>query len=453
MWSGWIWLTLSQEITIKEPSSKDFGLPKGAFELPAESYAQMGEPLMQLQSSPPTMHLPDLRQQLIYYGKNGRLDAGSGQTLLHFSFTGQKMIFSLSPGEKLYLVYDKKQNPPRYVMSPNKEPTSLWIESQIADNEALVKVFMKNEQGELVTDPDTYAQFRLPEKEFIRYAGTTWEIAGQRVDGTLLARQKARWNGIDKFLENHGGEDFQHVLGKHRVDFGEADNVYSVFVAIGDCLIWKDGKWQNATPGEETLKHPLMVVKKIEDRLMTFELWDEEGKGKIQFNLLKSAEPWTVQSAQLEQVFKFVGAKTRTQCVFEINQERMVLSPSDWLLFTPDGWKKLDTVEDIDSYVDRKTPGLLFVFKGLAKKDDQQVMVGVLYNQSRSDLQEIELPLQPIGGGTSPKLVADNKERSRNSDSSSSDDDIGMKAGAMPKIEQKNLEKVNGKADNLKKLK
>jgi hypothetical protein len=93
-------------------------------------------------------------------------------------------------------------------------------------------------------------------------------------------------------------------------------------------------------------------------------------------------------------MFKFVGAKTRTQSVFEINRERVVLNPSDWLLLTPKGWVKLNTAADIDDYVKRRKNGTLFVFEGIVRKDEKQVMNGLLYSPSRHDFNQVEISLQ-----------------------------------------------------------
>ena len=198
--------------------------------------------------------------------------------------------------------------------------------------------------------------------------------------------------------------DYKDNIGKHRIDFGENDDLYSVFVKPDDCLIWNENRWKVVLPGEKSLGLPLLVVKKIDERLMIFELWDVEGKGKILLNLLKSTEPWGVQNTQgLQHVFKFVGARTRTQCVFEINRERVMLRPSDWLLLTPKGWKKLTTTEEIDNYVKRKLTGTLFVFEGISRKDERQILNGTLYSPARHESQPVELALQAKGAKSSTK--------------------------------------------------
>lgn len=405
------WIKGSGEIRASQEILKESKLPKGAFELAEGDYQNLAEPILSLEQAPLDVQLPDLRQQLVFYGKNGRPDAQEKHTLLHFSFNGNKTVSSVGPDEKLYLVYDRKGSPPRYAFSPNNEKSSLWIEAKPIENDVEVHVVLENDKGERITEPENYAEFRLSEKEFSRYAGTNWEIGTCRVDGTLLARQKAKWFGVDRFLENHGGDDFQHNVGKHRIDLGENEELYSVFVGPNDCLVWKDEKWNAVEPGEKSLGHPLLVVKKIDDRLMTFELWDVEGKGKILLNLLKSTEPWGVQNAQvLQATFKFVGARTRTQCVFEVNRERMILRPSDWLLLTAKGWKKLESAEEIDDYVKRKATGALFVFEGLKRENERQVMKGTLYSPARHDSTPIEIALQTTGTKVNGKDQKDNKD-------------------------------------------
>lgn len=407
--ASFVWLNRPAEIIYNRPVSSQYGLPKNGFSISPEAYSSIGEPLLALQSAVPTLQLPDLRHQLIYYGKNGRPDAQSKHTWLHFSLAGNKTIVSISPKEPLYLVYDKKMVPSHYVFSPNNKETSLWIEAYPQDNEAVIKVVMKTDKGELITEPEQCGVFKLAEKEFIRHAGAgSWEIGTWRVDGTLLARQKVRWYGLDRFLERHGGEEYQSIVGKQRIDFGENEELYSVFVKVGDCLIWEGNRWKSVTPGETSLNYPLLVVKKVDERLMSFELWDIEGKGKVLLNILKSAEPWMMHNTNsIQHMFKFAGARTRTQCVFEVNHERMIISPSDWLLMTSKGWKKLSTEEEIDHYVKRKTLGTLFVFEGLGRKEDRQVLFGTLYNSSRSDFQELEVPLQQ---GLKSTVVSKEKE-------------------------------------------
>ncbi|GAB4238067.1 MAG: hypothetical protein Tsb0021_17830 [Chlamydiales bacterium] len=380
----------SVSISETEPLSRK--LPKPQFSQNQEAYDAIAYQLLQLEFGTPTLRLPNLQNFLIYYGTSDRPDVTNDEALLHFALGNGRELGSITAGEKLYLKYDRRMTPPQYVFSPGNRPTPIWIEGIPRDKEVELAVSMEDEEGRVVRDPPEHAHFVLQEREFVRGSGASpWEIGDWRVDGTLLARQRARWFGEDKFLEKHGGEEYSNIAHKQRIDFGEHEGTYSVYLALGETLAWKEGRWVQVIPGRESKGYPLMQVKRLEERIMSFDLWDPDGKAKITLNLLKSKEPWAPQMVQ--QDFKFVATRTRSQYVFEVKDEKMTLSPHDWLLLTENGWVKLDSEEDIDDYVDRKATGSLFVFDGVAKKDDRNVLIGTLFNPSRTDMQLIELPL------------------------------------------------------------
>lgn len=397
--AAFLWLCRPNEIEQLEPRPVKNTLPKSAFTLPPEAYNAVGEPILSLNFQPPVLRLPDLKTILVYYGKNGRPDAQLGKELLHFSLNGGKESRPVSPKEKVYLVYNGKSDI-KYSFSPNNEMTSLWIEALPQGNEANITVSLLDNSGTPVHGPEHFENFNLPEKEIARTQNQGWELGKWRVDATLLARQKARWMGQDRFLEEHGGEEYPEAVGGQRIDFGEAEESYSLFVKIGDSLIYKNDRWKVVKPGENSLTEPLLVVKRIDDRLMNLELWDVQGKGRISLNLLKNSENFAQQN--FEQIFKFMGARTRSQYVFEIDNERMLLRPQDWLLLTDGGWKRLSTPQEIDDYVDRKLTGTLFVFDAIVRKEDRQVMKGTVYNQSRTESYPVELAMQSVGPAEKP---------------------------------------------------
>lgn len=382
------------EIQHKNPTAQKT-LPKFAFLFSPEAYNAIGPPLLKTKIVLPSVQLPDLRPVLTYYGTNSRPDSAPGQTRLQFGLTGSQAVTSVGPGEPLYLLFDRTQNPGRYVFSPDNGTTNLWIEATNRDTDALVKVFLRDDEGQMITEPKQRGELTLQEKEFSRFGGGTWEIGKQRVDATLLARQRARWYGQDEFLNAHGGEEYEAFEHKERIEFGEGDDRYILYVGLNECLVWDGKRWQLASSVPDSKIYPVMCVKKVEDRLMRFELWDVGGKGRVALNLLKSTEAWAPQVVQRE--FKFVSVRTLSQYVFDIRKERVILKPGDWLLQTKEGWKKLVAPESIDAYVDGKTAGVLFVLNGVVKKDDGQAISATLYNSTRSIAAPFEIPIEHAG--------------------------------------------------------
>ncbi|MDP1880566.1 MAG: hypothetical protein Q8K60_06475, partial [Parachlamydiaceae bacterium] len=128
--TGIYWLKKPSHIETSFPTSKELGLPKTAFELPIEAYDEISGPLLSLESQPPALQVPDIKGQLLFYGKNGRPDAQKNYTILHFALTSNnKNIASIKPNEPLYLVFDRSTTPGKYIFSPNNEKTSLWIQA------------------------------------------------------------------------------------------------------------------------------------------------------------------------------------------------------------------------------------------------------------------------------------------------------------------------------------
>lgn len=399
------------EISPVEVKPKHYTLPKNVFEQKPENYDMIGEPFLSTQNTPWKMQLPDLQKHLSYFGQNNRPDRDQDHPLLRFSLTDSKSQVSIPLGEKLYLLYDRTKQPAVYTFSPDNKPTSLWIEAANDHNGAiLVKVGMLDETGKIVTHPVSRASFTLKEKELPKVTSEPWEIDQWKVDGTLFARQKARWYGKDQFLIRHGGPEFESIAEKHRIDFDEGNEKYSIYAAPNDVFIRKNNRWETAIPGKETRDYPLLVVKKIDERIMNFELWNVGGKSKVNLNLIKSNDAWLPQNILKD--FVYVGARTRSSFNFEVDNERMTIQPQDWLIQIGDEWKKLTTVDEIDDYLEGRLKGVLFVFGDVVKKNDQLMLEGTLFNKSRSTIQRVELPIQQ--GSASFKMITEGEQTPQN---------------------------------------
>jgi hypothetical protein len=420
--SGVCFFFLKNNDPIPMPSSRieQQDLPKSLFSGSEEFFQCIGDHLLSLTWVSPQMLLPDLRNELIFNGKNARPDAKKGKAHFHFSLRGSEEKNLIAAGERIYLVYqgacssqikkilceapstlsghlwgeitsEKKDiSKSCYSFSPGNQPTPLWFEVAPLDEDAIqVKISMLDEKGILVSSPAHLRQFRLQMQDFPKL-NNGWELSGQRVDSTLLVRQKARWVGADRFLEMHGGEDFEYASGKERIDFLEGETPYCCFVAIGDFLVWKNGRWHVASRNEDTQLLPLMIAKKIEDKIMTFELWDPEGRAKVSLSLIRIKDH--NGTLNLSQALKFVGAKTWAQFIVESSSgDRMTLKLHDWLIYNNDTWKKLDSPEEIDAFVQQKISGPLFILDKMEKQNGRQVLLGHLFNSLRTEVENVEL--------------------------------------------------------------
>ena len=381
------------------------------FEQPNDLHLQEGA--FALRYVPPHITLPDLRDEILFFGKNVRPDALKGPSSFHIGLKSSGETCIIKEGSPIYLLYrnsysshknsysesarplwGEEETPSSsscYILSPDNQPTSLWIEADSVSEESIaIHVQILNEKNDLVTDPNEFHSFMLkteiqPKSQFV-----SWELDGIRVDSGLLIRQQARWTGHDTFLELHGGEEFSNKIGKERIEFENINSPYICFIGLDEFLIWKNNRWIEPEEGESTDKYPLLHLKKIEEQMITFELWNSNGRDKTSMNLVRIRNP--EQMPSLSQEFKFVGAKTWSQFVIECqNGKRLTLKPTDWIILTDMGWEKLDSSEMIDNYVEGKLSGPMFVFDKLLKHDGRQLFVGHLFNRQRDEVESIEI--------------------------------------------------------------
>jgi len=402
---------------------KTLSFPKPLFERPSSEYDQMLSPAFSLQFSPVTVQVPNLRSTLQYQGQNKRPDAKRVSAFLSFSLYDKNDTALIPPGTPLYL--DVDSDTLKFSFSSKNAPTALWIQAEPKEGEALVSVRMRDETGQIVKEPESNAQFTLKEKELRPQSTDAWSLGSFRVDAALLSKQHAKWYGEDLFLKDQGGDEFSQEAGKERIDFGEGGETYSVYVGSGDFVIWDKEGWREPLPNEETTAYPLLQLKKIQDRLLTFDLWNIDGKGRMTLNLLKSSEKWNPK--EIEESFKFKGARRKSEYLFEANKTRLSLESGDWWILLKKGWKRLSTPGEIDEFVERRLVGPLLIVGDLEKKGDRPYLKITLYSPTRSE--EVEV-LLPVFQGEPKKIKEVKKDDEEEEDSDDEDDEmIGYESG------------------------
>lgn len=407
-----------QQPSISPRSEK---LPASSFEMPKANYNAIDQPSLKLKMQIPQIRVPDLRSTITFHGQNTRPDAGAVRELF-FSLGRPQEMQAIKPGEAIYLKLNEDSR--TYIFSPGNYPTDLWFEAKMQGPQASLKVKVKDEAGQIQMEPKERSQFLLQEKP-LALAANPWNLDKWRVDGSLLARQHARWSGRDLFLEEHGGEENQQYQGKQRITFGEGDEIYSVYVDKGDSLIWREGKWQWAVSEEESRNYPLMRLNKLEERLIGFELFDLGGKKKLTLNMIKTQDPLPTTSVLDD--FQFVGARTRIHSMFRIQKERVLVGPEDWFLLTSEGWKKLKSGKEIDQYVEGKLVGPLLVIDRIEQQNEDRWLAASLFNSSRSQSVDIEIPLRV--GQTTTQMIRPAETKEANEEEAPQGVPVGIPKG------------------------
>lgn len=330
--------------------------------------------------------LPDLKKELIFLGSNHRPDAVKQTVFLELRSSKSRCTACI--GEKIYLQRQTTPYGSHFIFS-NDSNSRCWIECHCIGLDGLdVKVYLKSIDDQIITTPSEFAQFHLVSQY---HPAQTWEIGGVRVDATFAVKQKMRRVGIDKFLYLHGGEEFLDKAQKERVDFVSAlGEPYSRYLSSGDILFWDGDRWQ--TCGEfigDHEKAPLLEVKRVDEKIMTLDIWNVEGTAHQTVNLVKSgASSLDIASALKE--LQFVGMRTWTRPILQAGEQRFILTADDWLL-RKEQWEKIHSKQQLDDYLSGKLQYPLFVFEGVEKNENGFVLKGHLFNAQRTHVESVTI--------------------------------------------------------------
>lgn len=338
--------------------------------------------------------LPDLREELLFLGKNQRPDLAK-EMAVYLAFKKNPEPQQVALHTPIYLKYSGSKSKPRekgsYSFSPSNAKTPFWLELHAEEDRVVVTLFIENETGCPVVIPEEHHSFTLFLQEENK-RNFSWEIGGHRVDSTLLFRHGARLVGKDFFFELHGGKEFEFTASRERIDFISSEKLYSCFVKEKDFLLYKEGLWIVPKEGESSENYPLLFIKNINEKGMQLELWDESGRHKMALALIRSKPMEALPD--ITQEFKIVGAKTWVECIVECRSKRVILREGDWVLLTKEGWRKIASEQEVDDYVGQKLMGPLFVLDKIAKKNGRTQLLGHLFNSSRTACENVELLAQ-----------------------------------------------------------
>ena len=374
---------------LETPAKKDYKIPH-AFETPPSSYNQIGQTLLALDATPSRFSQRDLAQEFVFYGCNDRPDIDDRQSILFIGTRGNSGIAAIPSKTRMYISKNHEKGKSGYLFSPAKTSGGIWMEAEAQAQEAHIRLYIDENDN----SPSPPIEFKL-KQETRPPGGLDWEIGTYKVDNSLLARQRARWVGKDVFLAHHGGKDFESLNQKQRLDFDEKEKMYSCFVQEGDCLVWKDERWQSAVPGEQTQGLTLLQIKRIDSRIMLVNLWNPDGKHRLSQSLAKIQD--LAEQNKTLQAFVYVGTKRWNEWIFQVDGKRQTIKPQDWWLrqdAAAGGWKKLATREEIDAFVNLKIRGDLFVVDKILQKDRERFLTGNLFNAARTKMHPIQLPIK-----------------------------------------------------------
>ncbi len=293
-----------------------------------------------------------IRKEVVVLAKNTR--PGKSDFLLGMKNGGEEKV--IAAGNVIYL--DLKDGECHF----SEKVTPVWIKPTLSDVSIMIEVGGV-EEG--------------------RFYAQTCERHSDIVEEPFTALKEALWTGNDKFIEAYGGEEYKSQAQAQKILFP----CYACYAQVGDYLVWKEGEWKISAPEEA----PLAYIKSITGSEMEIIAWDEQGFNALQHKIHKTASPRL--TLRMEEAITSIRLRTSNQVSCIIGKKRMMLKPGDWLLKTAGGWHKLRRPSEIEDFLCHKVKGELFVFDSLEKEQGKMLIKGQIFDENRSQMQNIALPL------------------------------------------------------------
>ncbi len=321
-----------------------------------------------------------IAKELCVIAHNSRPDAVDRDAKILLSLkTGQDQKTTTS-GKVLFLQQNEESG--SFAFSEVQQP--LWVKPILLDNgRVLIEVGKKMGQLETAHGHEEKGQFVVP-------ASSVSSGAGQnRIQEALGQLKNARCWGRDLFIQHYGGAEFGMWKEKYKIEFSQG---YVSFVAAGDYLIWKQGRWEEGGLSDLSAEQPVAAVKSVSPKGIELTVWDDSGFYPVQVQL--PLEHPGKFSLKPDATPMHPRLRTASQISCMLGKKRVILRQGDWLIKTATGWRNLRRKEDIENCLQHRLKGELFIFDALEKEQGKWVLKGTLFDEMRTQVQNISVPIE-----------------------------------------------------------
>lgn len=208
-------------------------------------------------------------------------------------------------------------------------------------------------------------------------------IIAKKIGSPALHLQSAKWLGTDLFFKEYGGENYQPLGQKQKIEISSGKDRYVLYVKEKDFLTFEGGKWRVVETLEEAdRENPLAKIAAISSGQLDIEAWDEKGFPLFYSSL--SLENPSLTRFIADQVFQEAKLRTSRQVSCKIGKKRFLLQQGDWLLKTGGTWHKLLSLTEIENFLNHETKGDLCVIDQI---DSKGMVKGHYFNEMRTEIQ------------------------------------------------------------------
>ncbi len=321
--------------------------------------------------------LPNIEKNLIYLAFNSRPDYTDNEREIFFGLKGVGNMIGVKSFEKMYFHCSDVDE-----IAFANEPTPYWIEPRLLTNGSLVVLFRVQYK-----DCDDSVIYELTEERKIEKPVGVGNLCD---DFSTLHSElsKSKIFGKDKVIELYGGDSFSNIKNCYR--FEKCQNGSVIYINDGDILYLSEDGWVKESV--DARNKPLLLIKKFNNDKCEYTIWGKSGIYSESKTLpIEKSTPLTVKQSELFSKLHFRSDKSVT-C--HINNCSIILREGDWLLSSKNKWKTMCSLNELNNYLTYKLDGKLFIFDGIERRADKDYFIGHLFDEQRTCIQKIELPLR-----------------------------------------------------------
>ena len=351
------------------------------------AYYKIGTGPLQLSPKVKAFVLPNLKDEILFFGKNSRLDATIYDLLIHIGLKKKPQSLKAISGQRIYLTYVEELEP---YLQFSADATPFWIMPYLSESgKAFIEMglYLKDSSGELLLDErKTFGIEDLLSQEKNK------KIINPQFQAAFKVFEKAKGWSNDQLFEVYGGEKYSLLKNHNRIEFPYDKETQIIYVKEGDILIWKEEKWKPEKIGKNSKGYPLAHLKRLNSYQMEWELWDKEGFLKKQIFIDQSKDSH-LPHFQIDNIFSRIRQRTTSRISCRIENKSTILKSGDWILRTPTGWRVLKTLSEIKEVLHFYLKGELFIFDGILQKEGKSIFAGTLFDLMRTKQKRVHISL------------------------------------------------------------
>jgi hypothetical protein len=323
-----------------------------------------------------------LADELVLIAYNSRPDVESKDAKILISLRNGKEQLTLSNGRTLFL----RESEQGKGLHSSEEATGLWAKPILLENGAVLI-----EAGRKLVSKDGRAG---EEKGQFIVAGQGGTPPRYNPANQSFAKELKSSRGFpnDLLIQKYGGQEYAAWREKAVIEMSQDHSTYACFVSPGDYLIYEEGEWRVCPFEELKNDYPIAQIKTISGKIVEIEAWDATGFCPLQFKIEMEKQGRSQLKPEMMPSAVRLRSGTQVSCAF--GKRRVILKQGDWLLKTSTGWRNLRRSEEIEQYLHHRLKGELLIFDGVEKEQGRAVMKGHLFDESRTQMQPLTLPLE-----------------------------------------------------------